>query len=74
MTRPPSAHVSQASSRPKSSASEGPSLDLVDVLERLGTVDKRHEVLKKRVDELELAMENKANKDDVSGSKYATQR
>ena len=44
------------------------------MLERLGTVDKRHEVLKKRVDELELAMENKANKDDVSGSKYATRR
>lgn len=75
VTRPSSGRVSHAEStnRPrsgKSALSEVPSVDLVDSLEGLGSINKRHEELKKRVDDLELAMENKANKDDVSGSEY----
>ena len=75
VTRPSSGRVSHAEStnRPrsgKSALSEVPSVDLVDSLEGLGSINKRHEELKKRVDHLELAMENKANKDDVSGSEF----
>lgn len=68
-TRPMSGRMSRSSSRPKSTTlSEGPTSSLVDDLEKLGTVDKRHEELKRRVDELERQMGNKADKDDVSGS------
>lgn len=75
--RPQSGRTSQLSAgRPKSGksgtaktgGSDGPSLDLVGILEKLGTVDRRHEELKKRVDELEIDLNNKADKDDVSGS------
>ena len=68
VTRPLSGRLSRDSSRPKSGLSEGPSVGLVDELEKLGTVDKRHAELKKRVDDLEVELANKANKDDVSGS------
>ena len=66
--RPASGRFSRTSSRAKSALSEGPSEHLVDGLEKLGSIDKRHEELKKRVDDLENEMKNKANKDDVSGS------
>lgn len=71
VARPPSGRAaSRTSSRPKSALSDGPTVGLVDVLEKLGTVDKRHEELKKRVDDLEREISNKADKDDVSGSKW----
>ncbi|XP_067936315.1 glutamine-rich protein 2-like isoform X2 [Watersipora subatra] len=59
--------ASRSSSRPRSAMSEGPSEVMVDGLEKLGTVNKRHEELKKRVDALEKELQNKANKDEVSG-------
>ncbi|KAF6039711.1 hypothetical protein EB796_001991 [Bugula neritina] len=57
---------SHPASRPRSTSSDGPSIGLVDVLEKLGTVDTRHEELKKRVEDLEQQMKNKANKEDIS--------
>jgi len=52
--------------------SEHPSIDLIDLLEKIGTIDKRHETLKKRVDDLEAQMANKANKDEVANSECST--
>lgn len=54
----------------QSQASDGPSSDMIDFLERLGTIDKRHQKLEERVDDLESALANKANKDEVSTSKH----
>lgn len=56
--------------RVKSSLSEGPSERFVGDLEQIGTLDKRHDELEKRVRKLEEEMDGKADKDDVTGSKF----
>ncbi|CAL1531314.1 unnamed protein product [Lymnaea stagnalis] len=63
-SRPPSA---RAVSRASSALSSGPSNELLDLLERLGSLSTAHDELKKRVDELEKLLQLKADKDDLRG-------
>ncbi|GFO12473.1 glutamine-rich protein 2 [Plakobranchus ocellatus] len=67
-SRPTSARpISRASSARSRGSASGPSLELLDVLERLGKLSEAHDALQKRVEELEKLIQEKANKSDLQG-------
>ncbi|XP_013414944.1 uncharacterized protein C16orf96 homolog isoform X2 [Lingula anatina] len=56
------------SARPMSAVSStGPSQDLADILEKLGTLGERHDKLEDRVDIIEEELKKKADKDALAG-------
>ncbi|KAK3593627.1 hypothetical protein CHS0354_025520 [Potamilus streckersoni] len=62
-SRPSSSRVSTS----RMSTSSGPSDQLLDILERLGKLSEDHDVLVKRVDDIEEQLKNKINKSDIEG-------
>ncbi|KAL3876979.1 hypothetical protein ACJMK2_034749 [Sinanodonta woodiana] len=62
-SRPSSSRVSSS----RMSTSSGPSDQLLDILERLGKLSEDHDVLVKRVDDIEEQLKNKINKSDIEG-------
>ncbi|XP_061182002.1 glutamine-rich protein 2-like isoform X5 [Saccostrea echinata] len=62
-TDPPSRPVSSRPLSRVSTASSGPSAEVLDVLEKLGKLSESHDALTKRVEALEAEIKNKLDKD-----------
>ncbi|XP_055877941.1 glutamine-rich protein 2-like isoform X2 [Biomphalaria glabrata] len=65
VSRPPSAAKPMSRASSALSTSSGPSNELLDLLERLGNLSTLHDLLTKRVEELEKLMLTKASKEDL---------